>query len=193
MEFVVREDGLLTEKSIQELAGWYDDSGQEPETFEAHFLFLRAYPILISSAFRGRKTSLTLERYYLLRQLYRSPEKRMLMSELSKALGVSQTSITKLVDGLVRAHLVQRVSYPGDKRRAWAQITPEGDKIVREARPRVRETTRARWQGLTAQEKRVMVHLLSKLVLSVQSAESSEQLRAVESEASEKRARRSAG
>jgi DNA-binding MarR family transcriptional regulator len=184
MEFVVRDDGLMTEKSVQELAAWYDDGGQDKETYEAHLMLLRTLPVVVSSAQRGRRTTLSLERYGLLRLLHRSAEKRMLMSDISRALNVSPTSVTKLVSGLATLRLVQRVSYSGDKRRAWAQITPEGERIVRENMPRVREATLARWHGLTKQEKRVLVHLLSKVILSVESMHAVEGLRAVEAEAS---------
>ena len=183
MEFIVRDDGLLTEKSVQELAAWYADGGRDPETFEGHLLLLRAYPALISSAQRGRRTNLSMERYGLLRLLHRAPHKRLLLSEVSEALGVSPSSITKLVNGLVRLGLVQRLSNPADKRRAWAQITPAGERLVLENMPRVRASTRARWHGLNQEEKRVLVHLLSKLILSVQSASAAERLRLVQSEA----------
>jgi DNA-binding MarR family transcriptional regulator len=143
-------------------------------------MLLKAHSFLVSSAQRGRRTGLSLERFGLLRLLYRSPQKRMLMSDLSKALHVSPTSVTKLVNSLVTQKLVQRVSYAGDKRKAWAQITPDGEKLVRDNIPRVRAGTKARWHGLTSREKRVLVHLLSKVILSVQSMNAVEGLRAIE-------------
>ena len=79
MEFVVGEDGLMTERSIQELASWYTDGGPDQESFEAHLLLLRAYNMLVTSAQRGRRATLTRERFSLLRLLYRHPSRRMLM------------------------------------------------------------------------------------------------------------------
>lgn len=182
-EFVVREDGLLTEKSIFELATWYSAGGQDQESFEAHLMMLRAYAALVSSAQRGRRTAMTIERFSLLRLLYRAPQRRLLMSDISRALHVSATSVSKLVNGLVHMHFVQRVGYTGDKRRTWAQITSDGVQVVEEYIPGFREATKARWRGLTKEEKRMLVHLLSKLLVSVQSGRAETRMRALEVEA----------
>lgn len=182
IELVVREDGLLTERSIHELAAWYSAGGGDQESFEAHLMMLRAYTALTTSAQRGRRTSLSIERFSMLRLLYRAPDKRMLMSEVSRALGVSATSVSKLVNSLSDLNLVRRVEHAGDKRRAWAEITPEGARLVEENMPRVRESTVRRWRGLTRQEKRMLVHLLSKLLLSTHSESAEEQLKKLESE-----------
>jgi DNA-binding MarR family transcriptional regulator len=180
MELIVREDGLLTERSIRELATWYSDGGGEQESFEAHLMMLRAYAALTTSAQRGRRTSLSIERFSLLRLLYRAPDKRLLMSEISRALGVSATSVSKLVNALSDLNLVRRVEHAGDKRRAWAEITPDGARLVEENIPVVRESTVRRWRGLTRQEKRMLVHLLAKVLLSSYSQNAEEQLRALE-------------
>jgi DNA-binding MarR family transcriptional regulator len=183
MELVVRDDGLLTDKSAQDLAAWYSGGGDDQETFEAHLMMLRAYSTLVTSAQRGRRTDLSLERYALLRLLYLSPQKRMLMNEVSRALNVSPTSVTKLVGALADAGLVSKVGYADDKRRTWTEITPEGARVVQENLPAVRRFTRERWRGLTNDEKRVLIHLLAKLILSTQSMAADERVRAIESQA----------
>lgn len=164
MEFIQRQDGRLTEASISETAAWYSGGAGDVETFEAHLMLMRAFLTLVSSARRGRRRALSLERFALLRLLYRHPEKRLLMGEIARSLGVSPTSISKLVAGLARLRLVQRVSDPSDKRRAWAQITLEGERLMRESLPRAREDTRERWSALSPEEKRQLVHLLAKFL-----------------------------
>ena len=183
MEFVVGEDGLMTERSIQELASWYSDGGPDQESFEAHLLLLRAYNMLVTSAQRGRRATLTRERFSLLRLLYRHPSRRMLMGELSRALEVSPASITKLAHGLTRLNLVQRLPDAQDKRRTWIELTPEGSRLAEESLPGARQLTRARWQGLTREEKRMLSHLLSKLIFSLQSSAADERMRALREEA----------
>jgi DNA-binding MarR family transcriptional regulator len=170
MDIITRDDGLLTEQGAQELAAWYDPSGADQETFEAHMMMLNAYMSLVSSAQRGRRTGMSRERYNLLRALYQAPEHRLLFREMGRSLGVSPTSITKLVDGLSRQHLVRRVTSPEDKRRMWCELTPRGVASVEERLPIVIESTKRRWAGLTRAEKRQLVHLLSKVVLSAGSA-----------------------
>lgn len=165
MEFFVQSDGLMTERSIQELAAWYagDDPGRED--FEAHLLMLRAYNSLISSAQRGRRTPMSLERYALMRSIYRAPAQRLQMGEMGRMLGVSPTSITKLVDSLVRLGYVRRVPHEVDKRRTWVELTPRGAALVEDRLPGVKQSTLDRWKGLTNDEKRMLSHLLSKLIL----------------------------
>jgi DNA-binding MarR family transcriptional regulator len=183
MDFVVRDDGLLTERSAQELAAWYTNGGGDSEAFEAHLMLLRAHASLMTSAQRGRKAGISRERYDVLRALYRAPGYRLPLSELGRNLGVSPASITKLINGLSRSQLAHRIRFPDDKRRMWAELTPKGVAQVEDALPVVIESTRRRWQGLTREEKRVLVHLLSKVVISATSSRAEPQLKAIASKA----------
>src|SRR5581483_8687699 len=90
--------------------------------------------------------------------------------EMGRRLNVSPTSITKLVDGLSDQGLVRRISSPDDKRRMWCELTPRGVQSVEAALPIVIESTKRRWAGLTREEKRQLVHLLTKVVISAQAA-----------------------
>ena len=183
MDFVLRDDGLLTERSAQELAAWYTNGGDDAESFEAHLMLLNAHASLMTSAQRGRKSGLSRERYDVLRALYRAPGYRIPLSELGRSLNVSPASITKLINGLSRAQLAHRTRFADDKRRMWAELTPKGVAAVEESLPIVVESTKRRWQGLTKEEKRVLVHLLSKVVLSALSSKAEPQLKALTSKA----------
>ena len=183
MEFLVQDDGLLTERSAQELAAWYTQGGDDAESFEAHLMLLNAYASLITSAQRGRKSGQSRERYDVLRALYRAPGYRLPLSELGRGLGVSPASITKLVNGLSRSQLAHRIRFTDDKRRMWAELTPKGVSAIEESLPIIIESTKRRWQGLTTEEKRVLVHLLSKVVLSAGASRAEGQLKAVASKA----------
>ena len=183
MDFVVRDDGLLTERSARELAAWYTDGGDDAESFEAHLMLLNAHASLVTSAQRGRKMGLSRERYDVLRALYRAPGYRIPLSELGRSLNVSPASITKLINGLSRAQLAHRSRFADDKRRMWAELTPKGVTAVEESLPIVVESTRRRWQGLTKEEKRILVHLLSKVVLSAMSSKAEPHLKALTSKA----------
>jgi DNA-binding MarR family transcriptional regulator len=180
VELLISREGLFTEKAVHELAEWYAAGDADVETFEAHLMLLRAHSVLIGSAQRGRRASLSMERFGLLRQLYRAPEGRMLLSEVSRALDVSPTSISKLLSSLSAQKLVERVAYPGDKRRAWAQITDAGRRLVETYMPRVRQSTRNRWQGLTPEEKRMLVHLLARFTMQAYAGRAEPELRRLE-------------
>ena len=190
MDFIVREDGLLTERNAQELAAWYTNGGDDAESFEAHLMLLNAHASLMTSAQRGRRSGISRERYDVLRALYRAPGYRIPLSELGRNLNVSPASITKLINGLSRSQLAHRTRFADDKRRMWAELTPRGVAAVEEALPIVVESTKRRWQGLTTEEKRVLVHLLSKVVLSAQSSKAESQLKALTSKAKASRGRR---
>ena len=170
MEFIVRQ-GKLTERSIQELAEWYAGDDAEPVDFETHLLLLKAHSTLVSSALRGRRTLLGVERFALLRLLYRQPGNQMQMTEIGRALDVSPTSITKLVNRLVALKLVERIPHERDRRRSWVRITDKGVALVAESLPTVRETTHERWKGLTVEEKRMLAHLLARFVMTNQTNE----------------------
>ena len=171
MEFLTQPDGSLTERSVHELAEWYGSDGGDAAGFEAHLLLLKAYATLVNSASRGRRTLLGVERFALLRLLYRQPEHQMQMTEAGRALGVSPTSITKLVNRMVELGFVDRVPHESDKRRAWVRMTTRGVEVMEEHLPGARASTRRRWQGLSEDEKRTLAHLLAKLIVTNQLAD----------------------
>jgi DNA-binding MarR family transcriptional regulator len=171
MEFSVQADGFMTERSSQELAAWYADGEAGQEDFEAHLILLKAYNTLTTSAQRGRRLQMTVERYALLRMLYVVPERRLQMAELGRSLNVSATSITKLVNALFGLGMVNRVPHATDKRRTWVELTAEGVATVESSLPLIKASTRRRWKGLNQDEKRMIIHLLSKLLLSNQPSE----------------------
>jgi DNA-binding MarR family transcriptional regulator len=76
---------------------------------------------------------LTLSDYDVLVQLARAPEYRMRNIELAKAVVLTRSGVTRLVDGLERDGLVERSSCPSDKRGTLIQLTEEGVRRLREA------------------------------------------------------------
>ena len=164
-EFLIGEDGFMTEKSVHELALWYSEKASDPDTltFEVHLSLMRAYATLsIGSQFEIRG-GLSRARYNVLRILFQNPEHRLLMSEIVEGLRVSPTNITKLVDGLVTDGLVRRVGHSEDKRKTWAELTDKGRQVVELAIPGVAAHTGRLWAGLNDAEKHLLIHLLSKL------------------------------
>src|SRR4051794_27820807 len=76
---------------------------------------------------------LTLSDYDVLVQLARAPERRMRNIELAKAVVLTRSGVTRLVDGLERDGLVARASCPEDKRGTLIALTDEGARRLREA------------------------------------------------------------
>src|SRR5689334_4471368 len=76
---------------------------------------------------------LTLSDYDVLVQLARAPERKLRNIELAKAVVLTRSGVTRLVDGLERDGLVRRASCASDKRGSFVALTPEGARRLREA------------------------------------------------------------
>jgi DNA-binding MarR family transcriptional regulator len=76
---------------------------------------------------------LTSRDYEVLLFLAQEPERRLAMSELAKRTMLTRSGVTRLVDGLCRIELVERVSCPSDMRVSYAQLTDAGYERLREA------------------------------------------------------------
>ena len=76
---------------------------------------------------------LTLSDYDVLVQLARAPEHKLRNIELAKAVVLTRSGVTRLVDGLERDGLVTRVSCASDKRGTFVAITEAGARKLREA------------------------------------------------------------
>lgn len=160
---------MLAEKSVHEAAERIAERGKDldPLSHEAHTLLVKAYMSLTATARRNNPSSLSLGRYNVVRLLYASENHRLLMSELGDALEVSPTVVTRLVDSLVAEGLVARVDHPDDKRKTWATLTPAGQELFEAEMPLMAQEIERLWTGMTAKEKRLLVHLLSRLRLNL--------------------------
>jgi DNA-binding MarR family transcriptional regulator len=76
---------------------------------------------------------LTLSDYDVLVQLARSPERKLRNIDLAKAVVLTRSGVTRLVDGLERDGLVRRSSCPSDRRGSFVEITDVGIARLREA------------------------------------------------------------
>jgi DNA-binding MarR family transcriptional regulator len=76
-----------------------------------------------------------LTHYEVLLYLHNAPEKRMRMSDLAGSVLLSQSGVTRLVDRLERAGLVEREPCAADRRVLYARLTEEGSARLEEARP----------------------------------------------------------
>ena len=174
-DFQMQDGGLMYEASThryaETLAAMTD---ADPLSYEAHFMLLKAYNTITGVSRRVKPTSLSLGRYNVLRLLYTADERRMLMSELSDALEVSPTVITRLVDTLADEGFVERTGHDTDKRKTWATMTGAGAALFESEWPPMAAMVQDLWQGFRDSEKRMLVHLLAKLRLNLLSLEALE-------------------
>src|SRR5206468_5912597 len=78
---------------------------------------------------------LPLRWFDVLTQLHATPRKCLSMTELASAVLLSKSGLTRLVDRIEEAGLVQRVSAPGDRRSLLIVLTPSGEKMLKRAAP----------------------------------------------------------
>jgi MarR family transcriptional regulator, 2-MHQ and catechol-resistance regulon repressor len=162
---------LLTERSAHEAAARVADGrGIDPLTQEAHLMLFRVYTSLTATVRRNNPSRLSLGRYNVLRLLHAAEDSRLLMSEIGDGLEISPTVVTRLVDSLAAEGLVERAEHPDDKRKTWAVLTPEGRALFEAEMPSMLRQIEKLWKGLSPEEKRLLVHLLTKLRLSLVTA-----------------------
>jgi DNA-binding MarR family transcriptional regulator len=76
---------------------------------------------------------LTLSDYDVLVQLAKAPQRRLRPVELSRAVLLTRGGVTRLVQGLERAGLVDRIDCPHDRRGSYVRLTDEGRERLRRA------------------------------------------------------------
>jgi DNA-binding MarR family transcriptional regulator len=99
--------------------------------------FLRAHSRIVRrlEAELQAEQDLALTDYDVLVQLAQADERRLRMSELADRLMLSRSGATRLVDRLVAAGLVERVTCDDDRRGQWASLTDAGHERLRRASP----------------------------------------------------------
>lgn len=76
---------------------------------------------------------LTTRDYEVLLYLAQAPDRRLPMSALAESTRLTRSGITRLVDGLVSAGLIERVACSSDARVSYAELTDHGYDKLREA------------------------------------------------------------
>ena len=99
--------------------------------------FLRAHARVVRELERELQAEqgLALTDYDVLVQLAGADGRRLRMSELADRLLLSRSGVTRLVDRLVSAGLVERLVCDDDRRGQWASLTDAGLQRLRGASP----------------------------------------------------------
>jgi DNA-binding MarR family transcriptional regulator len=98
------------------------------ETPVAWIRFLRAHAAITRrlSARLEAEHGLTLNDYDVLVQLYYAPEHAMRRVDIARAVLLTASGITRLLDGLERSGWVEKRSCESDARVSYAALTPAG-------------------------------------------------------------------
>jgi MarR family transcriptional repressor of emrRAB len=114
---------------------------------------------------------LSVAKFNLLIVLNTAPERRLPMSEIGERMSVTCANITKLVDGLERDGLVRRTNLPGDRRVVPAELTAEGEALLKQIIPEHYAGVKRLWAEMEESECLQLTHLLLKLRRSAQRAD----------------------
>ncbi len=110
------------------------------------------------------ESGLDLSEFEVLQRLAASGEGHMRMQELARAVLLTKSGITRVVDRLEARGLVERVPCPQDRRAIWARITAKGRAVLERARPaHDRVVSEALGERLEPEEMDTLVGLLSKV------------------------------
>lgn len=109
----------------------------DPEKLPAWRLFLQAHAAVIEALSEELEAerNLPLAFYDVLLHLRAAPEGRLRMVELADQVMLSKSGLTRLVDRMEAAGLVERAACATDRRGVEATITPRGRQVLRDAAP----------------------------------------------------------
>src|SRR5262249_31935710 len=93
-----------------------------------------------------------------------APEERMRMGELAEALVMTRGGLTKLVDRLVKAGLLERTFCETDRRVSYATLLPAGAQLLAGMRPVIAQGLKAAFAAkLSAREARELRGVLERV------------------------------
>lgn len=127
-------------------------------------LLLHAQQALSRETEEALKTyGLSLAKYNILNALAEAGG-RLPFSELVEQLGCVRSNVTGLIDRLQEDQLVRRVDHPEDRRMLFAELTPEGQRLVSQAEPCHAEAIAKILGKLTLKERDELSALLERIV-----------------------------
>jgi DNA-binding MarR family transcriptional regulator len=102
----------------------------------AWWKFVAAHALLVRRTGRDLAAAavLPLDAYNVLRLLHKAPGRRLRLSKLARAVLLTRSGVTRLVDRLEKAGLVRREDYVPDRRGCCAVLTDAGCDELRRTR-----------------------------------------------------------
>ncbi len=88
----------------------------------------------------------------------------MTPGEIARAVSLSQSTVTGILDRLEKRELISRRRSDGDKRRIMVRISDSGKRILEEAPPLMQETFVERFSNLHEWEQSMILSSLQRLV-----------------------------
>ncbi len=134
---------------------------------EAWALLLQAHGALLGALERELEAEhgLPLTWYEVLLRLAREPEGAMRMQDLARSVLLSKSGVTRVVDRMEEAGLIERRQCSADRRGTYAAITAEGRAAFRRAMPlHLRGLQRHFGRLVSEDEARLLRDVLARIV-----------------------------
>ncbi len=137
------------------------------EELERYILRLdNLFPVLIkhfqiSDPHKLFGIKVTLQQYLTLNILIKKG--RCMVSDLSRNLGVALSTMTELVNRLVKKQFIKKAKDLKDRRIVWIDLTKKGAKIIQEINRKKQEHILSILEKLTEKERKLLVDILERI------------------------------
>ena len=88
---------------------------------------------------------------------------RCMVSDLSKSLGVALSTMTELVNRLVKKRFVKKIKDYRDRRIVWINLTKKGVKIIQEINRKKKKHILTVLEKLTEKERQLLIDILERI------------------------------
>lgn len=108
--------------------------------------------------FDAHKKDITVDQWLLIENLHK--HKKITHNELARMTSKDITTVSRIIELLVKKELVVREGSPQDRRKVFLQLTPKGAEKYKEVRPLVLEMRKTGWTGLTEDDYSELTRIL---------------------------------
>lgn len=98
-------------------------------------------------SFDALQKDITVDQWLLIENLYK--HKRITHNELARLTSKDITTVSRIIELLVRKELVERQGSTDDRRKVFVQLTPAGVNKYKDVRPLVLEMRKTGWKNLS--------------------------------------------
>lgn len=105
--------------------------------------------------------SITVDQLLVLQTMNDHPE--LTQQQIAVAVFKDFASITRIIDLLVRKGFLKRSDHPTDRRRFELTVTPEGEDLLMQVRPRILKNRKIALEGITEEEFVITRKVLEKI------------------------------
>lgn len=122
----------------------------------------------LNSRLLASQTGLTTSQFIILQIVAR--ERKVLPSAVAKAAGLTQATVTSLVDKLERGELVERRRDTEDRRRIWIEATAKGRKALADSPDLLQDRFQGAFRRLADWEQAMIVAALERVSVMLDAA-----------------------